>query len=176
MPSSGVSQEGTDAAGRSSSQAAKATARLQYTVAQRMKEAGELSTILLSRPQHAVLSKCACPTGTAATESSNRILIVGLLRKSAWLSLLRTVCCDVADARRVPNCHPWYLCPVICNHLYADTLPDATGTGKVAKVKKGTWLDQTKARQELGRKPLSAHQQRQLAHTAAGRLHGSIAD
>ena len=43
------------------------------------------------------------------------------------------------------------------------------GTGKVTRVKKGTWLDQTKVRQELGRKPLSAHQQRQMAHTAAGR-------
>ncbi|DBA73642.1 TPA: hypothetical protein ACH3X2_009627 [Trebouxia sp. C0005] len=42
------------------------------------------------------------------------------------------------------------------------------GTGKVTRVKKGTWLDQTKVRQELGRKPLSAHQQRQMAHTAAG--------
>lgn len=54
--------------------------------------------------------------------------------------------------------------------LHAHTLFAATGTGKVTKVKKGTWLDQTKARQELGRKPLSAHQQRQLAHTAAGML------
>lgn len=62
-----------------------------------------------------------------------------------------------------------------CNLLNAQDLTDATGTGKVAKVKKGTWLDQTKARQELGRKPLSAHQQRQLAHTAAGRLHGNVA-
>ena len=43
------------------------------------------------------------------------------------------------------------------------------GTGKVTRVKKGTWLDQTKVRQELGRKPLSAHQQRQMAHTAAGK-------
>lgn len=42
------------------------------------------------------------------------------------------------------------------------------GTGKVTRVKKGTWLDQTKVRQQLGRKPLSAHQQRQMAHTAAG--------
>ncbi|KAL0056127.1 hypothetical protein WJX82_007993 [Trebouxia sp. C0006] len=42
------------------------------------------------------------------------------------------------------------------------------GTGKVTRVKKGTWLDQTKVRQELGRKPLSAHQQRQMAYTAAG--------
>jgi len=42
------------------------------------------------------------------------------------------------------------------------------GTGRVTRVKKGTWLDQTKVRQELGRKPLSAHQQRQMAHTAAG--------
>ena len=45
---------------------------------------------------------------------------------------------------------------------------DAAGTSKVSKVKKGTWLDQVKAKEELGRKPLSAHQQRQLAHTAAG--------
>ena len=45
---------------------------------------------------------------------------------------------------------------------------DAAGTSKVTKAKKGTWLDQTKLKQELDRKPLSAHQQRQLAHTAAG--------
>ena len=59
---------------------------------------------------------------------------------------------------------------VFYNPWHAHSLFDATGTGKVTKVKKGTWLDQTKARQELGRKPLSAHQQRQLAHTAAGTL------
>ena len=46
MSSAGASQEGTDAANRSASQAANATAKLQYTVAQRMKEAGE--AILLS--------------------------------------------------------------------------------------------------------------------------------
>ena len=47
-------------------------------------------------------------------------------------------------------------------------LCDAAGLGKVMKAKKGTWLDQRKIKHELSRKPLSAHQQRQLAHTAAG--------
>ena len=55
----------------------------------------------------------------------------------------------------------------VCLHI-PDKFCITAGTGKVSKVKKGTWLDQTKIRQELGRKPLSAHQQRQLAHTAAG--------
>lgn len=47
-------------------------------------------------------------------------------------------------------------------------LCDVAGLGKVMKAKKGTWLDQRKIKHELSRKPLSAHQQRQLAHTAAG--------
>ena len=63
------------------------------------------------------------------------------------------------------RCDPNFL--FVCLHI-SDRFCIIAGTGKVSKVKKGTWLDQTKIRQELGRKPLSAHQQRQLAHTAAG--------